>query len=57
MDADALSELKSDEIIQWKDKEVQILKSGRSFVRNVCMAFDQYLIKAQKKQQLFSLTV
>lgn len=57
MDADALSELKSDEIIQWKDKEVQILKSGRPFVRNVCMAFDQYLIKAQKKQQLFSLTV
>ena len=57
MDADALSELKSDEIIQWKDKELQILKSGRPFVRNVCMAFDQYLIKAQKKQQLFSLTV
>lgn len=52
-----LQELETDNLIKIDDSEIQIYELGKPFVRNVCMAFDQYLLQKEKQQKLFSMTV
>lgn len=54
---DALRELYYDDLFYWNDDALGITAKGRPFVRNICMAFDQYLIHTEKEKRLFSMTV
>lgn len=57
VDANALHELFDDELIYWDQYDFKITQKGRPFVRNVCMAFDQYLMNSQQGKKRFSLTI
>ncbi|HCX21691.1 MAG: oxygen-independent coproporphyrinogen III oxidase [Flammeovirgaceae bacterium] len=51
-----LNHLKDDGLIAWDEHGVQILDTGRPFIRNICMALDSRLWNAQKFSR-FSQTV
>lgn len=57
VDNQLLEELFSDNLIDWKEEEFRITEKGKPFVRNVCMAFDHYLIHSKKRQKVFSSTI
>lgn len=46
-----------DELVQVEDLEIQISELGRSFLRNVCMAFDERLQKTKERDNLFSQAI
>ncbi|MBT2563009.1 oxygen-independent coproporphyrinogen III oxidase [Pedobacter sp. ISL-68] len=46
-----------DKLIWVTEKEIRITTRGRSFLRNVCMAFDEKLWLKQPKTQLFSSSI
>jgi len=52
-----LAELKEDGIIEFDKKNVKVTPKGRSFIRNICSAFDLYLQKKQTKEFLFSKSI
>lgn len=52
-----LAELLNDDLIQIESDILTVTESGKTFVRNICMAFDEHLIKKQPKTQLFSMTI
>ena len=52
-----LSEFLNDGLIITNNHLLTVTESGKTFVRNICMAFDEYLIKDQPKTQLFSMTI
>lgn len=52
-----LREMERDKLVQLKNGRLSVTKSGRPFVRNICMAFDQRLIRKQPETQIFSMTV
>ena len=52
-----LREIEQDGLIKSDALGIQIYEEGKPFVRNVCMALDQYLLSKEKEQQLFSMTV
>lgn len=52
-----LKEMEADELINIGSAYVEVTKKGRSFVRNVCMAFDLLLQRKQPDTKLFSMTV
>lgn len=52
-----LQEMKSDGLLEFTEKGVKVTEQGKPFVRNVCMAFDQYLLKSEQQKQMFSMTV
>ncbi|MDQ8004160.1 MAG: oxygen-independent coproporphyrinogen III oxidase [Pedobacter sp.] len=47
----------ADRLVAIRNKEVKILPLGKSFLRNVCMAFDERLWQQQPKTQLFSAAI
>lgn len=47
----------ADKLISITEKEIKINTKGRSFIRNVCMAFDEKLWLKQPKTQLFSSSI
>lgn len=53
----SLKEFTNDGLIEFKENELVIVEEGRPFVRNICMAFDMYLLKKKPDTQLFSMTV
>lgn len=57
VDSNSIQELYNDQLIVWDEKGLKITEKGKPFVRNVCMAFDQYLLHSQKRAKQFSLTV
>lgn len=57
LDENLLKELEEDQLIGVSSSGVQVFKAGKPFVRNVCMAFDEYLNKNQQKEKRFSMTV
>jgi oxygen-independent coproporphyrinogen-3 oxidase len=57
LDADLLKQIEADNLIEFTANRVEILELGKTFVRNVCMAFDAYLQQKKTKEKLFSLTV
>ena len=52
-----IREIEQDGLIKSDALGIQIYEEGKPFVRNVCMALDQYLLSKEKEQQLFSMTV
>ncbi|SFA38811.1 oxygen-independent coproporphyrinogen-3 oxidase [Pedobacter suwonensis] len=46
-----------DQLISVTEKEISITNRGKSFLRNVCMAFDEKLWLKQPKTQLFSSSI
>ncbi len=54
---DRLSEFLKDELIFIKNDTLVVTDLGKAFVRNICMAFDEYLIESDPKKQLFSMTI
>lgn len=52
-----LSELIKDKLLEIENNQLKVTEIGKTFVRNICMAFDEYLIKNQPKTQLFSMTI
>lgn len=52
-----LSEFLKDDLITIKADELIVNTLGKTFVRNICMAFDEHLINKQPKTQLFSMTI
>lgn len=54
---DRLTEFLSDDLIMFKENQLIVTEKGKTFVRNICMAFDEHLIKNQPKTQLFSMTI
>ena len=52
-----LKSLIEDRLVEIKDKEVSISAKGKSFLRNVCMAFDEHLWNKQPQTNLFSSTI
>ena len=52
-----LQEMEKDELIQINDSSLIVLENGIPFVRNVCMAFDQHLMKNQPTKSVFSMTI
>ncbi|RNL56069.1 oxygen-independent coproporphyrinogen III oxidase [Pedobacter jejuensis] len=52
-----LKPLLSDKLITINEKEIKITSIGKSFLRNVCMAFDEKLWEKQPKTQLFSSSI
>lgn len=49
--------LVKDKLVWVTEKEIRITTKGRSFLRNVCMAFDEKLWLKQPKTQLFSSSI
>jgi len=52
-----LKELESDGLLEIFDDKIIVTEKGRSFVRNICMAFDKRLWKKQPESVIFSSTV
>jgi oxygen-independent coproporphyrinogen III oxidase len=55
----ALKKLEADELLTLTDKDVKITLLGKSFIRNICSAFDLYLRrnKAGEEKKLFSKAI
>jgi len=54
---DRLKELEKDGLVIIQPTEIIIPKKARSFVRNICMAFDLRLVASKPDTQIFSMTV
>src|SRR5690606_15711719 len=52
-----LEEMSQDELIKITDSSVMILKKGKPFVRNICMAFDLRLKRKLPENRIFSMTI
>jgi len=52
-----LEPLLADQLIAVDEKEIRITAKGKSFLRNVCMAFDEKLWLKQPRTQLFSSSI
>lgn len=50
-------ELLNDQLITIQNNTLKVTANGKAFVRNICMVFDEYLIKNEPKTQLFSSTI
>ncbi len=44
-----LKKLEADELIIWNGNDIKITPLGRNFIRNICSAFDLYLLRSQAK--------
>ncbi|XOD68591.1 MAG: oxygen-independent coproporphyrinogen III oxidase [Flavobacteriales bacterium AspAUS03] len=54
---DRLDEIQQDGLIKFFDNGIHITEIGRSFLRNICMAFDLRLIHNQTQTRIFSMTI
>jgi len=54
---DELSELVADGLVSITGELIQCTAIGRSFLRNICMAFDQRLLRSKAQNQLFSQAI
>ncbi len=52
-----LSEFEADQLLTVHQNSVEVSQKGKAFIRNICMAFDLRLKRAQPDQQLFSMTI
>lgn len=57
LNLEALEEMEKDGLIDLYSDRIKVLESGKPFVRNVCMALDEYLQQKKTEQRRFSLTV
>lgn len=52
-----LKEFENDGLIDFDNEHLKVLDSGKAFIRNICMAFDQRLNQKKIETQLFSMTI
>ncbi|MCU7694253.1 oxygen-independent coproporphyrinogen III oxidase [Haoranjiania flava] len=52
-----LRELESDDLINIADDKISVNESGRSFLRNICMAYDLRMIRDKPSTRIFSMVV
>ena len=52
-----LKEMENDGLIDLNNKHLKITEKGRTFVRNVAMAFDLRMIRHQPESKIFSMTI
>src|SRR5690606_35750537 len=52
-----LQALESDGLVEIKDENIVVTTIGKSFLRNICMAFDQRLQLSKEQEQLFSRAI
>lgn len=54
-----LEELEKDGLVKWDENEVTITPAGKNFIRNICKAFDLFLLrkKTENKNPLFSKAI
>lgn len=52
-----LKEFKNDGLLEYTDHSVKVHDKGRTFIRNICMAFDLKLKRAKPQTKLFSMTI
>lgn len=52
-----LSEMVSDGLINIKAEKIEVTEAGKTFIRNVCMAFDLRLQRNIPETKIFSMTV
>lgn len=52
-----LAEMQQDGLIEISGSHLQVTESGRTFVRNIAMAFDLRMIRKQPQTRIFSMTV
>jgi len=52
-----LQEMQKDELVVLEDKYLKVTEKGRTFVRNVAMAFDLRMIRNQPESRIFSMTI
>ncbi len=52
-----LQEMQNDGLIILNDKHLKITEKGRTFVRNVAMAFDLRMMRHQPESKIFSMTI
>ena len=52
-----LQEMEKDGLIKMDNNGLVVLEKGIPFVRNVCMAFDQHLMRNQPTTSVFSMTI
>ena len=53
----SLQEMENDGLINLNNKHLQVTEKGRTFVRNIAMAFDLRLRRHQPESKLFSMTI
>ncbi|WP_310588951.1 oxygen-independent coproporphyrinogen III oxidase [Flectobacillus sp. BAB-3569] len=46
-----------DDLIVLHDNGVEVLEAGKTFIRNICMAFDMRMIRENPQHRLFSQTI
>ena len=49
-----LKKLQNDGLIKWEGNLVKVTKTGHSFLRNICRAFDIHLLTARKAKMYSS---
>ncbi|MFP5470401.1 MAG: oxygen-independent coproporphyrinogen III oxidase [Bacteroidia bacterium] len=52
-----LKEMEDDKLITINNSELKVTELGKPFVRNICMAFDQRLLRNKPTTQVFSMTI
>ena len=52
-----LQEMKQDGLIEIEENHLLVTEKGRTFARNIAMAFDLRLIRRQPQTRIFSMTV
>lgn len=54
---DRLKEFEDDGLLTLKDNQILVKEEGRSFIRNICMAFDLRMMRKAPETKLFSMTI
>ena len=52
-----LNEMQSDGLMEIKENQLVVKEAGRSFIRNIAMAFDLRMIRKQPQTRIFSMTI
>ncbi len=52
-----LQEMQKDQLVLLEDKHLKVTEKGRTFVRNVAMAFDLRMIRNKPESRIFSMTI
>ena len=53
----ALEEMEKDNLVKLSSNHIKVLDEGKTFIRNVCMAFDLRMKARTPKRKLFSMTI
>lgn len=54
---DLLQEARNDDLVSFEDHAVNVSDRGKTFIRNICMAFDARLQRKKPDTQIFSRTI